>query len=82
MTTRKTRYAITHVSDKDGLRTLSFPNQARRHYDDQAEALHGLACFQGPDGLCRVLTPREFLTLRVDAVECHESGDAVGIFVT
>lgn len=75
------RYAITHMSRKTGLRTLSLPNQGRNHSDSRQEAEGHLSALQGPDGLCRVMDPQEFLTLRVDEIECYDHGDARGIYV-
>lgn len=75
------RYAITYRSDYTGLRQLATGNQARRHYDTKEAADIGLAIFSGPAGLPRVLSPAECASLRVDAVECWEHGDAKGIYV-
>jgi hypothetical protein len=78
----RTRYAITHRSDKLGLRTFSMPaNQARYHFDERAAAEAALEAFKGPNGLCKVLSPTEMKTLRVDPIECYDHGDAVGIYV-
>lgn len=77
----QTRYAITHVDYKTGLRRLTLPNQGRNHEATRAAAEDRLGCLRGPDGLCRILNPQEFLTLRVDPFECYDHGDAVGIYV-
>jgi hypothetical protein len=76
----KTLYAITHVGRKDKLRRLTLGNQGRNHYPTAAKAEDAMSAFQGPDGLCRVLDPQEFLSLEVRPVECYDHGDAVGIY--
>lgn len=80
-TTRRTRYAITHVH-KNGLRGLTFANQGRNHYDTRAAAYEALGAYMRPgNGLDRVLEPKQFESLRVDTIECYDHGDAVGIWV-
>lgn len=74
------RYAITHVSRKSGLRVLTFANQGRKHFDTRQEAREHLEALKGPDGLCRVLDPQEFLSLETREVECYDHGDAKGIY--
>lgn len=72
--TMPTRYAITHESRR-GYRTLTLANQGRNHFDSWAEAEAALDAFR--PGLARVLTPDEWATLGVRAVECYAHGDAV-----
>jgi hypothetical protein len=75
----KTMFAITHIG-RDGLRCLSFPNQGRHHYPTKWEAEKALLEFKGPQGLPKVLTPEQVVTLEVRPVECYDHGDATGIF--
>ena len=76
-----TRYAITHVNADNGLRRLTFAQQARDTYETLDTALAALIAFRGPHGLPRVLKPEEVATLRVDAVECYDHGDPVRYYL-
>jgi hypothetical protein len=76
-----TRYAITHI-DKDGMRTLAFTNQGRNHYDTAADANKALTDMNqsnSPHALSQHFSNPN--TLRVDPINCHQSGDAIGIYV-
>lgn len=74
----KTRYAITHIG-RDGLRKLTFANQGRNHYDDQAEAARRLAGFiqNNPvETLQDIYGDQAISTFEVTPVECYDHGDA------
>lgn len=75
----RTRYAITHVSPTTGLRTLTFANQGRNHYDSRAIAEEALAAYYKGDGL-RAMLGDAADTLEVREVECYDHGDAIGIY--
>jgi hypothetical protein len=72
----KTRYAITNIN-KDGLRILSFANQGRNHFDSREDAESWLSAMRGDMRSLRVVLGEQVDTLRVDAVECYDHGDAV-----
>lgn len=70
----KTRYAITHIA-RDGLRVLTFANQGRNHYDDQADAVRGLASFLqcNPEQTLRDIYGDQAIgTFEVTPVECYD----------
>jgi hypothetical protein len=73
-----TRYAITRRT-KDGLRVLYGPNQGRFHHDTKESAEAHLAAMltnnskKTLDSVCEGQSD----TLRVDAIECYQHGDAV-----
>lgn len=71
------RFAITHVN-KDSLRQLTFANQGRNHYDTREAAEKAMHCFEG-DLRSKVLG-HAANTLEVRPVDCHEHGDAKGIY--
>lgn len=74
----KTRFAITHVN-RDGLRVLTFANQGRNHYDDQADAVRRLASFlqSNPEQTLRDIYGDQAIgTFEVTPVECYDHGDA------
>ena len=74
----KTRYAITHIG-RDGLRVLTFANQGRNHYDDQADAVRRLASFvqNNPvETLRDIYGDQAIGTFEVTPVECYDHGDA------
>lgn len=79
----KTRFAITHVAAADGLRVLSRANQGRNHFDTEQAGRDYLAAMLDPQtnrpGVLRsVFGPHYLTTMRVEAVECYDHGDAVG----
>jgi hypothetical protein len=67
------RYVVTHVAEKGtcaGLRVLTFAAQGRDTYATEEEARAALEAWRGPQGLPRVLSPRELASLDVTAVPC------------
>lgn len=76
-----TRFVITHVSDKDGLRTLTLPCQGRNTYPTAEYAQLALNAFQGPSGLRKVLSAAEMDSLEVRPCECWpEHFDPKGVY--
>lgn len=73
------RYAITHVQ-RDGLRTLTFANQGRHHYETRAAADAALDAFR-PSLATRMPGGADPATLKVCAVVCYDHGDAIGTYV-
>jgi len=74
------RYVITHVSDKDQLRTLTQSCQGRDTYPtrEEAERLMGLYVANGLD---KVLSCAELATLEVRPCECWPNHfDPMGIY--
>lgn len=80
----KTLYNISFV-DRDGLRKLVGPNQGRYFKATREEAAEHLAAFEGPtngeERLASIFGRQAIGTFRVDAFECYDHGDAVGIYV-
>lgn len=74
----KTMYAITHV-DKDGLRTLTFANQGRNHYETEKAARKHLNAIHANNDVHAIWGDAAD-TLEVRPVECYDHGDAVGIY--
>ena len=74
-----TRFAITHVSPKTNLRTLTFANQARNFYDSKEEAEQSMRTYK-PDLQAKILGDAAN-TLEVRPVECYENGDAKSIYL-
>ena len=72
-----TRYAITHIN-RDGMRTLTFGNQARKIYDTMSEALIAMELFK-PSLRDKVLGTMAD-SLEVRPVDCYEHGDAKGVW--
>ena len=72
-----TKYAITHIN-KDGMRTLTFANQGRNHYDTMTEAELALLTFK--PGLERVIGAKGVASLEVRPVDCYDHGDAKGVW--
>lgn len=77
----KTGYVITHVNG-DGMRRLTFGMQGRWTYDTREVAEKAQEAWKDPQGLPRILSPRQLATLRVDAVECYDHGDPVRFYIT
>lgn len=79
-----TRYVITHIPDSgpmSGIRALTFAAQGRNTYATMTEAAIALEEYRGPDGLPRVLSPTELLTLKVMPCECWAGHfDPVGVY--
>lgn len=74
----KIRYAITHVG-RDGLRVLTFANQGRNHFDDQADGARRLASFlesNPKQTLGDIYGDQALGTFEVTPVECYDHGDA------
>lgn len=75
------RWVITHVSDKDGLRTLTFACQGRYTFATYAEAQEAMVDWIQPSGLMRVLTAREVASLEVREIDCWAGHfDPCGIY--
>lgn len=75
-----TRYAITHIG-KDGLRTLTFPNQGRHMFDSMTAAVLALMEYQnGEQSIRRVIGDDGYASLEVRPVDCYDNGDAKGIY--
>lgn len=64
------RYVVTHVSDKDRLRRLTFAMQGRFTYETRADAAIQLEVHRKDLG--RVLSDSELPTLAVRPVACYE----------
>lgn len=73
----KTLFAITHIG-QDGLRRLTFANQGRNHYANEAQAQAALDVYKRD--LQTKILGEQAETLAVRPVECYDHGDAVGIF--
>jgi hypothetical protein len=74
----KIRYAITHISKKDGFRKLAFANQGRHHFDNKEKAKEYLANMLKNNSINTLNSVYgDYKTLRVDLVECYDHGDAV-----
>jgi hypothetical protein len=71
------RFVITHKF-KEGMRQLTFPQQARNTYATKEEAEKALEAFKGPEGLRKVLNAQEMSTLEVRAVPCYVTQDGPG----
>jgi hypothetical protein len=72
----KVRYVVTHIN-KDGLRVLTFANQARHHFEAKKDAEAWIeACRKDPRSMENLFQGRPD-TLEVRPVECYESGDAI-----
>lgn len=70
--TKTARWVLSHIEDATGLRRLTLAMQGRRTYDTKAEAESVLRDFgpENPVGLCRVLSPTEMASMRVDLWPC------------
>jgi hypothetical protein len=75
----KILYAITHIND-DGMRTLTFANQGRNHYQARKDAEAALAAYLSNGSLRDRVLGDKADTLEVRAVECYDHGDAMGIY--
>lgn len=73
----KTLFAITHVN-KDGMRTLTFANQGRNHYETADKAFAAMREYE-PDLRAKVLGDAAD-TFQVRPVTCYDNGDAVGVW--
>jgi len=73
----KTLFAITHVN-RNGMRTLTFANQGRNHYDNAQTAQQALWDYQAD--LRAKLLGEAADTLEVRPVLCYDNGDAVGVW--
>jgi hypothetical protein len=71
------RFAITHISPKTELRTLTFANQGRNFYVHREGAEEAIGFFR--EGLRRVLGTAAD-TLEVREVDCYANGDAKSIY--
>ena len=79
----KTRFAITHIN-RDGMRTLSCPNQGRNHRDHKEDAdklLEVCTLNTASDLLAQIYGKQAVGTFEVRPVKCYDHGDAVGIYV-
>lgn len=75
----RTRYAITHVN-RDGMRTLTFANQGRHHFDTREEAEYALGEYNRVGDLRAKVLGGMADTLAVREVLCYDHGDAIGIY--
>ena len=64
------RYVPTYINHRDGLRTLVRACQGRETFATQAEAQEWIDAMRGPEGLCKVFTPKEMESLEVRGCEC------------
>ena len=71
------RFAITHKNGQ-GMRTLTFANQGRHHFDTRTEAEAALKSIE-PSLRAKVLGSLAD-TLEVREVDCYDLGDAKGIY--
>lgn len=71
------KYAITHICD-NGMRTLTFANQGRHHYETRELAEEALKLFE-PSLRAKILGARAD-TLEVREVDCYDHGDAKGVW--
>lgn len=69
-----TRYAITHVDKKLGLRRLTHANQGRNHFLTQQEAQEHLDAIR--DSLRDKVLGDEADSLKVTPIDCYDHGDA------
>lgn len=79
----KTMYQVT-CRNRDGLRVMITPNQGRHMHETRAKADDWMESFlenNTTERLSNVYGPRSLGTFRVDAFECYDHGDAVGIYV-
>jgi len=70
--------------DKNGLRTLSGPNQGRYFKDTREEAEKHLRDFltnNSEERLADIYGKQAIGTFRVDEFDCYDHGDAKGIYV-
>lgn len=79
------RFAITHIN-REGRRTLSYPNQARYHFDDRDLAEKVLKNYSDPTDHSRHNIALHFGnqalgTFEVREIDCHETGDAKDIYL-
>lgn len=77
-----TRYALTHVN-RDGMRTLTLPNQGRHMFDDERTAQAYLVAFEGNNDtkrLVEVFGKQAIGTFAVRPVACYTNGDATRIY--
>lgn len=70
-------YAITHIN-KDGMRTLTFGNQGRNHFNTREGAQDSLE-LNKPQLRAKILGKMAD-TLEVRPVDCYDNRDAKGIF--
>lgn len=77
-----TRYGSTHI-DRDGMRTLTGPNQGR-YFDDTREAaekrMSEVMNNNSTDRIADVWGAQSLGTFEVRAITCYENGDACGIY--
>ncbi len=74
-----TRYVVTHVSDRVGLRTLTFAAQGQNTHATQAEAQASLDLFKPQ--MHKVLSHQEVSTMEVRACKCWPGHfDPAGIY--
>lgn len=75
----KIRFAPTYIN-KDGMRTLARANQGHNHFDTREDAEKWLAAvLSNPNSDKRMWG--DVSKMRVDAIECHDHGDALGIWI-
>jgi hypothetical protein len=78
-----TQYQVSFV-DKLGLRTLLGPAQGRCMHPKREQAeqhLRDLFANTGEDRLVDICGAQARGTFRVDAFECYDHGDPIGIYV-
>ena len=73
----KTLFAVTHVG-RNGLRTLTLPNQGRNHFDTFEKAQEWLD--GAKESLREKVLGDKADTLEVRAVECYDHGDAKKVY--
>lgn len=77
---RVRRFAITHIN-RDGLRTLSFANQGRNHFDTREAAEEHLAAVKKNNSIFTLHhLYGDVDKMEVREVECYLHGDATGIY--
>jgi len=84
----RTRYAVTvdvavpSLPELPGWRQLAWANQGRNHWDTREQAERWLReAWKNSEPAIRQVFGNRADTLGVDEIECHDSGDAVGIYV-
>ncbi len=73
-------YAITHIN-KDGMRTLSRPNQGRNHFTTEYEAKKALADMLKNNSRSTLVSIfGDVDSMEVRPVLCYHHGDAKGVW--